>query len=184
MAVVGVFRGTQIEFQPFRTWILTLPRVCQWHNLVHLPPMQQSQHRLILPRIGLSVLCFPICATSPPCRAFDAVASFENCACTDTGKDIKYSPEDAAFCSNIGYGYQAWGYLQNTGVMTGLAVVPATAKIGVPTNFVPRALTVCEVYHKLCKSWPPLAQCLSQSLSIWISQHTDKPQQGFLVAMQ
>jgi len=57
------------------------------------------------------------------CWAFGSTASFESRACIETGKDIKYSPEDTAFCSNAGYGCQggnsAWGYFENTGVVTG-----------------------------------------------------------------
>merc|ERR1712130_89931 len=65
----------------------------------------------------------------------------------------------------------------------------ATAKAGVPTNFVPRALTVCEVSRKLCKSCPPMVQCMLHSPSIRISRHTnlvctDTPQEAILAATQ
>jgi len=57
------------------------------------------------------------------CWAFASTASFESRACIESGKDIKYSPEDTAFCSSAGYGCQggnsAWGYFENTGVVTG-----------------------------------------------------------------
>ena len=38
------------------------------------------------------------------CWAIGSVSSFESRACIATGKDIKYSPEDTAFCSNAGNG--------------------------------------------------------------------------------
>ena len=48
------------------------------------------------------------------CWAFGSVSSFESRDCTSTGKDIKYSPEDTAFCSNAGNGCSGgdstWGY--------------------------------------------------------------------------
>ena len=48
------------------------------------------------------------------CWAFGSVSSFESRDCISTGKDIKYSPEDTAFCSNAGNGCSggdsAWGY--------------------------------------------------------------------------
>jgi cathepsin B len=57
------------------------------------------------------------------CWAFGSVSSFESRACISTGKDIKYSPEDTAFCSNAGNGCSggnsAWGYFKSTGVVTG-----------------------------------------------------------------
>merc|ERR1711998_702813 len=40
------------------------------------------------------------------CWAFGSVSSFESRACISTGKDVKYSPEDTAFCSNAGFGCQ------------------------------------------------------------------------------
>jgi len=57
------------------------------------------------------------------CWAFGSVASFESRSCIATGKDVKYSPEDTAFCSNAGNGCQggnsAWNYFESTGVVTG-----------------------------------------------------------------
>merc|ERR1712071_336867 len=57
------------------------------------------------------------------CWAFGSTCSFESRACISTGKDIKYSPEDTAFCSNAGNGCQggnsAWNYFERTGVVTG-----------------------------------------------------------------
>merc|ERR1712007_111485 len=52
------------------------------------------------------------------CWAFGSVSSFESRACITTGKDIKYSPEDTAFCSNAGFGCSggnsAWNYFKST----------------------------------------------------------------------
>jgi cathepsin B len=57
------------------------------------------------------------------CWAFGSTCSFESRACISTGKDIKYSPEDTAFCSDAGNGCQggnsAWNYFERTGVVTG-----------------------------------------------------------------
>merc|ERR1719329_1256163 len=57
------------------------------------------------------------------CWAFGSTASFESRACIATGKDIKYSPEDTAFCSNAGFGCSggnsAWNWFASTGVVTG-----------------------------------------------------------------
>jgi len=57
------------------------------------------------------------------CWAFGSTASFESRACIATGKDIKYSPEDTAFCSNAGFGCQggntAWDWFKSKGVVTG-----------------------------------------------------------------
>jgi len=57
------------------------------------------------------------------CWAFGSVSSFESRACIATGKDVKYSPEDTAFCSNAGNGCNggnsAWSYFRSSGVVTG-----------------------------------------------------------------
>jgi len=57
------------------------------------------------------------------CWAFGSTDSFQDRACIATGKDIKYSAEDTAFCSNAGYGCNggntAWDWFQETGVVTG-----------------------------------------------------------------
>jgi cathepsin B len=57
------------------------------------------------------------------CWAFGSTASFESRACIATGKDVKYSPEDTAFCSNAGFGCQggnsAWNWFESKGVVTG-----------------------------------------------------------------
>lgn len=57
------------------------------------------------------------------CWAFGSVSSFESRACIATGNDIKYSPEDVAFCSTAGNGCQggnsAWNWFKTEGVVTG-----------------------------------------------------------------
>jgi len=57
------------------------------------------------------------------CWAFGSVESFESRACIETGKDIKYSPEDTGFCSSAGNGCNggnsAWNWFASSGVVTG-----------------------------------------------------------------
>merc|ERR1711957_778966 len=56
------------------------------------------------------------------CWAFGSVSSFEARACIATGKDVKYSPEQTAFCFNYdgcGGGNNVWSRFQSTGVVTG-----------------------------------------------------------------
>jgi cathepsin B len=57
------------------------------------------------------------------CWAFGSVDSFQDRACIATGKDVRYSPEDTAFCSYAGDGCQggntAWGWFEQVGVVTG-----------------------------------------------------------------
>merc|ERR1719198_2708192 len=57
------------------------------------------------------------------CWAFGSVDSFQDRACIATGKDVRNSPEDTAFCSNVGNGCQggntAWSWFETNGVVTG-----------------------------------------------------------------
>jgi cathepsin B len=60
------------------------------------------------------------------CWAFGSASSFEARACIATGRDVKYSAQDTAFCQGIfgagngcNGGNSAWGYFKNTGVPTG-----------------------------------------------------------------
>jgi cathepsin B len=57
------------------------------------------------------------------CWAFGSVASYESRKCIVSGDDIKYSPEDTAFCSTAGFGCNggnsAWSWFKRTGVVTG-----------------------------------------------------------------
>merc|ERR1711874_259629 len=55
------------------------------------------------------------------CWAFGSVSSFESRACIATGKDIKYSAEQTAFCFNYngcGGGNNVWRDFQSEGVVT------------------------------------------------------------------
>jgi cathepsin B len=57
------------------------------------------------------------------CWAFGSVDSFQDRACIATGKDVRYSPEDTAFCSFAGDGCDggntAWSWFEQVGVVTG-----------------------------------------------------------------
>jgi len=56
------------------------------------------------------------------CWAFGSVSSFEARACIATGNDVKYSPEQTAFCFNYdgcGGGNNVWSRFKSTGVVTG-----------------------------------------------------------------
>eukprot|EP00451_Oxyrrhis_marina_P054662 CAMPEP_0204506352 /NCGR_PEP_ID=MMETSP0471-20130131/109203_1 /ASSEMBLY_ACC=CAM_ASM_000602 /TAXON_ID=2969 /ORGANISM="Oxyrrhis marina" /LENGTH=548 /DNA_ID=CAMNT_0051511349 /DNA_START=66 /DNA_END=1713 /DNA_ORIENTATION=- len=57
------------------------------------------------------------------CWAFGSTDSFQDRACVATGKDVRYSPEDTAFCSDAGMGCNggnsAWDWFKGTGVVTG-----------------------------------------------------------------
>lgn len=56
------------------------------------------------------------------CWAFGSVSSFEARACISTGKDVKYSPEQTAFCFNSDGcqgGNSVWSSFKSTGVVSG-----------------------------------------------------------------
>ena len=57
------------------------------------------------------------------CWAFGSTDSFQDRACVATGKDIRYSAEDTAFCSSAGNGCDggnsAWNWFRSVGVVTG-----------------------------------------------------------------
>jgi len=57
------------------------------------------------------------------CWAFGSTDSFQDRACIATGKNIKYSAEDTAFCSSAGMGCSggnsAWSWFRSSGVVTG-----------------------------------------------------------------
>jgi cathepsin B len=56
------------------------------------------------------------------CWAFGSVSSFESRACIATGNDVKYSPEQTAFCFNYdgcGGGNNVWSDFKSSGVVTG-----------------------------------------------------------------
>merc|ERR1711957_220791 len=128
------------------------------------------------------------------CWAFGSTSSFESRACIATGKDVKFSVEDTAFCSDAGDGCEggnsAWDYFQSSGVVTGgdytdigsgdtcypysLAPcahhVPATAEYpACPSGEYPspRCKSSCTVFvasSRSCRSSPRLAHCM------WLSQ--------------
>jgi cathepsin B len=57
------------------------------------------------------------------CWAFGSADSFQDRACVATGKDVRYSADDTAFCSNAGMGCNggnsAWNWFVSSGVVTG-----------------------------------------------------------------
>merc|ERR1719262_658801 len=57
------------------------------------------------------------------CWAFASVGSFQDRYCAATGKDLRFSPEDTAFCSYMGHGCSggnsAWTWFTKVGVVTG-----------------------------------------------------------------
>ena len=57
------------------------------------------------------------------CWAFGSADSFQDRACVATGKDVRYSADDTAFCSNAGFGCSggnsAWNWFKSHGVVTG-----------------------------------------------------------------
>jgi len=56
------------------------------------------------------------------CWAFASVSSFEARACIANGQDVKYSPEQTAFCFNddgCGGGNSVWSDFKSSGVVTG-----------------------------------------------------------------
>jgi len=97
-------------------------------EVVELPPINSA-----LPDSFDSATKWPKCSVignvrdqsaCGSCWAFGSVSSYESRRCIATdGDDIKYSPEDTAFCSNAGFGCNggnsAWTWFSNTGVVTG-----------------------------------------------------------------
>jgi len=78
------------------------------------------------------------------CWAFGSVASYESRRCIATGDDIKYSPEDTAFCSTAGFGCNggnsAWSWFENSGVVTGGDYTDAgSGETCLPYSFAPCA---------------------------------------------
>jgi len=96
-------------------------------NVVEIPPTNSA-----LPASFDSATNWPKCtvianvrdqSSCGSCWAFGSTESFEARACISTGKDVKYSPEDTAFCSDAGNGCNggnsAWNHFERTGVVTG-----------------------------------------------------------------
>jgi len=96
------------------------------------PPVKNIESNAIVPDAFDSRTQWPTCggiatvrdqSACGSCWAFGSVDSFQDRACIATGKDIRYSPEDTAFCSNAGDGCDggntAWDWFQEVGVVTG-----------------------------------------------------------------
>lgn len=100
------------------------------------------------------------------CWAFGSVDSFQDRACIATGKDVRYSPEDTAFCSNAGGGcdggYSAWDWFKSNGVVTG----GKYEDIGKGDTCLPYSLAPCAHHVDASEKYPacpsqeyPSAQC-------------------------
>jgi len=99
-------------------------------NVVELPPLNGD-----LPTDFDSYTKWPQCSVIAnvrdqsacgSCWAFGSVSSFESRRCIATGQDIKFSPEDTAFCQPLfgagngcNGGNSAWNWFVNHGVVTG-----------------------------------------------------------------
>lgn len=87
------------------------------------------------------------------CWAFGSVDSFQDRACIATGKDVRYSPEDTAFCSYAGFGCQggntAWSWFADVGVVTG----GKYEDIGKADTCLPYSLAPC-AHHTASEKYP------------------------------
>jgi len=99
-------------------------------DVVELPPLNGD-----LPEEFDSFTQWPSCSvianvrdqsSCGSCWAFGSVSSFESRRCIATGEDIKYSPEDTAFCQGLfgagngcNGGNSAWRQFVSKGVVTG-----------------------------------------------------------------
>jgi cathepsin B len=103
------------------------------------------------------------------CWAFGSTDSFQDRACVATGKDVRYSPEDTAFCSDAGMGCDggnsAWDWFQGTGVVTGGDYFD----IGKGDTCLPYSLAPCAHHVPASTKYPacpsseyPSPQCTSQ----------------------
>jgi cathepsin B len=103
------------------------------------------------------------------CWAFGSVDSFQDRACIATGKDIRYSPEDTAFCSNAGNGCDggntAWMWFHQEGVVTG----GKHEDIGKGDTCLPYSLAPCAHHVPASEKYPacpdgeyPSPACTSQ----------------------
>merc|ERR1711957_1113664 len=88
------------------------------------------------------------------CWAFGSACSFEARACIASGKDIKYSAEDTAFCSTAGNGCSggnsAWNWFKTAGVVTG-GDYPDT---GSGTTRYPYSLYPCAHHMPASENYP------------------------------
>jgi len=110
------------------------------------------------------------------CWAFGSTDSFQGRACIATGKDVRYSVEDTAFCSDAGDGCQggntAWDWFTYTGVSTG----GDYTAIGDGDTCLPYSLAPCAHHVPASSKYPacmsgeyPSPQCTG-SLTVIISQ--------------
>jgi len=90
------------------------------------------------------------------CWAFGSTDSFQDRACVATGKDIRYSVEDTAFCSGffVGMGCNggnsAWNWFHRTGVVTG----GDYTDIGKGTTCLPYSLPPCAHHVPATSKYP------------------------------
>jgi len=103
------------------------------------------------------------------CWAFGSTDSFQDRACVASGKDIRYSAEDTAFCSTAGMGCNggnsAWDWFTETGVCTG----GDYTDIGSGKSCLPYSLAPCahhvpatSKYPKCPSSEYPSPRCTGQ----------------------
>lgn len=92
------------------------------------------------------------------CWAFGSVESFQDRACIATGKDVRYSAEDTAFCSSAGDGCQggntAWDWFQQVGVVTG----GKYEDIGKGDTCLPYSLAPCAHHVPATEKYPACPQ--------------------------
>jgi len=88
------------------------------------------------------------------CWAFGSVDSFQDRACIATGNDVRYSPEDTAFCSFAGNGCQggntAWSWFELVGVVTG----GKHDDIGKGDTCLPYSLAACAHHVPASEKYP------------------------------
>jgi cathepsin B len=88
------------------------------------------------------------------CWAFGSVDSFQDRACIATGQDVRYSPEDTAFCSYAGDGCQggntAWGWFEEVGVVSG----GSYTAIGQGDTCLPYSLPPCAHHVPASEKYP------------------------------
>merc|ERR1712100_625730 len=90
--------------------------------------------------------------------------SFQDRACVASGKDIRYSAEDTAFCSTAGMGCNggnsAWDWFTETGVCTG----GDYTDIGSGKSCLPYSLAPCAHHVPATSKYPecPSPRCTGQ----------------------
>merc|ERR1711862_444957 len=125
------------------------------------------------------------------CWAFGSVSSFESRACIATGKDVKYSPEQTAFCFNYngcGGGNNVWRDFQSEGVVSGgdytdtqggtcsrYSLKPCAHHVPADEKYQPCPSSEYpspSCPRTLCRIWWSMAPCMCLSVFMVISQHT------------